>query len=101
MSVTTDVVVAVLLAGCAGNVILQYPRLARHRRTQFVRLLTAPGGWRVRLWLLVGTGGLLDLATGSAVWPYLAGLWFAIAGWEATVQATAWIRRVRQRRAAS
>ena len=99
MSVFNDVVGAVLILGCGINVLVQYTRLDTRRGPRVSQLVSAPGGIRVRVWLLVATGGALQLARGSVVWPALVGVWFGIAAWETGVQATAWIRRVRHRRA--
>lgn len=99
MSVFYQVVGAVLILGSVINVLVQYTRLDTRRGTRISQLVSAPGGIRVRVWLLVATAGAMDLARGSAVWPALVGAWFGIVAWEASVQATAWIRRVRHRRA--
>jgi hypothetical protein len=99
VSVFADVVAALLILGSILNVRVQYTRLDTRRGTRVSQIISAPGGIRVRVWLLVATGGALDLATGSVVWPALVGVWCGIVAWEASVQATAWIRRVRHRRA--
>lgn len=99
MPVFYEVAGAVLFVGSVINARLQYTRLDTRRGRRVSQLLSAPGGIRVRLWLLVATGGALDIARGSVVWPVIAGVWFGIVTWEAIVQARGWIRRVRHRRA--
>jgi hypothetical protein len=99
VSVFNEVVGAVIFVGSVINLLLQYPRLDTRRASRILQLISAPGGVRVRVWLLVATGGALQIARGSVVWPVIAGVWFGIAAWEAGVQATARIRRARRRQA--
>lgn len=99
MSVFNEVVGAVIFVGSVINLLLQYTRLDTRRGSRVSQLILAPGGIRVRLWLLVATGGALQIARGSVVWPVIAGVWFGIVAWEAAVQATTGIRRARRRKA--
>jgi hypothetical protein len=94
-------VAAVTAVGCVINVRMQYTRLDTRHGTRVSQLMFAPGGIRVRVWLLVATGVAMPAAAGSVAWPVVAGVWFGLVAWEAGVQATAWIRRVRQRRSAA
>jgi hypothetical protein len=91
---------AVIFVGSVISVRLYYTRLDSRRGSRVSQLLSAPGGSAVRIWVLTATLGAMLIARGSAAWPFFAGAWFGIVAWEVTVQATAWIRRVRHRRAA-
>lgn len=93
MTVFYEVVGAVTLAGLVILLRQQYRRGFR-----FPEFLFEPSGVRFRVWLLVATSTGMQVAT-SAAWPYVTGAWFGIAAWEITVQAAAWIRRVRRRQA--
>ncbi|MBO0835528.1 MAG: hypothetical protein J2P28_08410 [Actinobacteria bacterium] len=99
MSVFNQVVWAVTLVGSVINLPLQYTRLDTRRGTRVSQLISAPRGILVRIWLLVATASAMQLIARSAAWPVLAGLWIGIIAWEGAVQATAWIRRARHRRA--
>jgi hypothetical protein len=95
VTVFNAVMAALFFAGFLIIVRQQY----RHgfRLSEF---LFEPSGIRLRVWLLVATSTVMQVTTGSVAWPFVTGVWFGIAAWEASVQATAWIRRVRHRRAA-
>lgn len=95
VTVFNAVMRALLFAGFLMIVRQQY----RHgfRLSEF---LFEPSGIRLRVWLLVATSTVMQVTTGSVAWPFVTGVWFGIAAWETSVQATAWIRCVRHRRAA-
>lgn len=95
MSVVVDVVAGAWLVGAAINALLQYNRLDKRRGSRVLQVLFVPRGIWVRVWVLSATAATMQLTRGSVVWPAAAGLWFGIVAWEATVQATARVRRGR------
>jgi hypothetical protein len=80
-----------------GLVILARQQYRRGLRLS--ELLFEPSGIRMRIWLWVSAGTGMQVARGSTAWPYVTGVWFGLVAWEVTVQAAAWIRRVRRRQA--
>jgi hypothetical protein len=99
VSLFNEVIGAVIFIAGVTGVVMQYTRLDTRRSMRVSQVISASRGIRVRIFLLVATGGVMYISIGTAAWPVAAGVWFGIVAWEASVQATAWIRRVGHRRA--
>jgi hypothetical protein len=96
VSAVLDVVAGAWIVGAVINGLLQYNRLDSRRGSRVSQSLFAPRGIWVRVWVLSAAGAAMQLTQGSVVWRAAAGFWFGIVAWEATVQATARIRRRRR-----
>jgi len=87
-----------LIATSAANARLYYTRRLGRRSTRIRKVMSAPAGFPVRSALLLTAVGVWNLTSGwpPAGWPVI-GVEVAIIAWEATIQATALVRRARRR----